>query len=58
MKTISVVCRRILLLLASGRAVSDVLSKKSISEIVEHSGHGALMAIISAGAPRGRTPKG
>ena len=33
-------------------------SKKSISEIVEHSGHGALMAIISAGAPRGRTPKG
>ena len=54
MKTISTICRRILQLLASGRSIDDVFASTSISEIVEHSGHATLMAIISAGAPRGR----
>lgn len=58
MKTISTICRRILLLLACGKTKDDVFSDRSISEIVEHSGHGALMAIISAGAPRGRKQGG
>lgn len=58
MKTISTVCRRMLLLLASGRCVKDVFSETSINEIVDYSGHTTLMAIISAGAPRGRKQKG
>lgn len=54
MKTISTVCRRVLLLLALGKTIKEVFSAKSISEVVEYSGHSTLMAIISAGAPRGR----
>ncbi len=52
MKTIAQSARHVLLRVAGGADPEDVTSESSLRDIVVHCGHQALMAIVSAVAPR------
>ncbi len=52
MKTIAQSARHVLLRVAGGTDPQDVTSETALRDIVSHCGHQALMAIVSAAAPR------
>jgi hypothetical protein len=55
MKSVTQACRHVLLRVAGGADWHDVTSPESWRHIVVGTGHRALMAIVSAAAPKLRT---